>query len=242
MKSDMKKMLEEAFAAPQPKRKKEFLKKAGKSQISNLSFLLLQISYIRKRVFIVSAFISALALMSVDYAGSDCIWVVSAMMPFVALCAVTENARSATYGMAELEMASRFSLKSIILARLSVIGLLHFTILGVLIFFVGKSVGVLSGMGAVYLRTSVYLFVPYLLTSVLGLVATRRFHGKETIYMCMGISVMVSCLNFILKANIPVLYEEKQFLWWCVFLIYLVVKAGSEYKKAIYQTEDLAWN
>lgn len=236
MTADLKAILEEAFAAPKPKRKKEFLKKTGQTQISTISFILSQISYIRKSVWIVSVLFTVFAVISIHYLGQDCIWVTAAMMPFIALCAVTENARSATYGMAELEMASRFSLKSITLARLSAIGLFHFVILCILIPLVGKN--------ALFpiVRIIIYLVVPYLLTSVLGFAAARKVHGKEAVYICMGISVMVSFLNLILKEIVPGIYEKKQFIWWCVFVIYLIVRMWSEYKKAIYQTEELVWN
>lgn len=236
MKENMKSVLKEVFVTPEPERKKEFLQKIEQPRISTFSFMLLQISYIRKRVWIVSAFISCLAIMSAGYVGQDCIWLISAMIPFIALCAVTENARSAVYCMTELEMSSRFSLKSITLARLSAIGLLHFMILCILIPFVGKN-ALLP-----FMRTAVYLVVPYLLTSVLGFVIARKMHGKEVIYVCMGIAVMVSLLIFIIKESIPELYGEKLFIWWCVVVIYLLVKAWSEFKKTISQTEELVWN
>ena len=44
------------------------------------------------------------------------------LLPFVALLAVTEGTRSAVYGMEELELATRFSLKSVLLARLCLVG------------------------------------------------------------------------------------------------------------------------
>lgn len=242
MKPDVKKVLEEAFAAPEPKRKKEFLEKIEVPQISSFSFILLQIAYIRKRVLLVSVLLLFLAVRSVDFAEQDCIWVISALMPFLALCVVTESARSETYGMTELEMASRFSLKSIVLARLGAIGLLHFMILCLLVPFAVKAFPVSHAQISIYLRTSVYLTVPYLLTSIWGLWVVRKLSGKEAIYSCMGIAVMVSCLNFVIRGNFPMVYEEKQFIWWILIVCYLFIKAGKEYKKMIYQTEELSWN
>lgn len=236
MKSDMKKVLEDVFATPEPKRKKEFLKKLDQPQISTLSFVLSQVSYIRKSVWIGSILVSVLAVLCADVVGQDSVWVISAMTPFIALCAVAESARSVTYQMAELEMASRFSLKSITLARLGAIGALHVMLFCVLVLFAGKSSLVSLG------QVGIYLLVPYLLTSVLGLVAVRRVHGKEAIYACMGIAVMVSCLNFMIRGNLPEVYAQKQMIWWIVTGTYLLVKMWSEYKKVIYQTEELAWN
>lgn len=236
MKSDVKRILEMEFETPEPKRKTEFLNNIEQPRISTFSILLTQISYIRKRVWFVSALIMVCAIMSIRYVGGDCVWAISAMMPFIALCAVIENARSKTYSMSELEMAARFSLKSITLARLGAIGFVHLLIFSVLVFVVDSKV-FLS-----FLQVGIYLLVPYLLTAVLGLMAVRKMHGREVLYVCVSIAVMVSFLSLILRANIPQLYEEKYFIWWCVFTVYLIVKVGNECKMMIFQTEELAWN
>ena len=236
MRSDMKKVLEDAFAAPEPKHKKEFLKTIEQPQIGTLSFLLVQVSYIRKSVWIGSIFILAFALLCADALGADCVWIISAMTPFIALFAIAESARSETYQMAELEMATRFSLKSVTMARMVAIGLLHFILFCILILLAGK--GALVSFG----QAGIYLLVPYLLTSVLGLAAVRKIHGKESVYVCMGIAVMVSSLNFIVRGNLPEIYEEKRLIWWIAVGVYLLAKVWSEYKKMIYQTEELAWN
>ena len=57
------------------------------------------------------------------------LWITAALLPFVALLAVTEGTRSAVYGMEELELATRFSLKSVLLARLCLVGSLHAVLL-----------------------------------------------------------------------------------------------------------------
>ncbi|MCH5254990.1 MAG: hypothetical protein J1F41_08690 [Lachnospiraceae bacterium] len=231
MKTDIKTVLEEAFAAPEPTRKKEFLTKMEQPRISTFTCLLSQISYIRKRVWLVSFLLLATAVWSVGYVGADCIHIISALIPFIALCTVTESARSTAYGMTELEMASRFSIKSIMLARLGAIGMLHLLILCILIPFVAKTT-MFS-----YLQVGVYLSVPYFIVSVLGLMAVRKLRGKEAFYVSMGISVMASYLNLLGKESFPGLYEEKRFIWWCVALIYLIGKTGSEYKQAIHPAE-----
>ena len=225
MKQETKTYLQEAFAAPEPERKKDFLKSAVPVQISMFDFVKTQISYIRKRVWVVSVLIFALALMCVDCVGKESIWVISSLIPFIALCAVTESARSATYGMTELEMSARFSLKSVTLARMVSIGMLHLVILCVLIPVTG---------GTSYLpifRTGIYLIVPYLLTSVLGLMVVRRLHDREIVYACMGCAVLVSLLCAYTRNFLSWVYGEKYFIWWCALVMYLLVKVYREYKK-----------
>lgn len=236
MKSEMKISLQEVLEAPEPKRKKEFLRNIEKPQLSTYSFMLQQVSYIRKRVWILSAMISALAIFCAGYVGEEAIWIISSMMPFIALCAITESTRSATYGMAELEMASRFSLKSIVLARLGTIGILHLAVFCIVVPFVGNSALV------PFAHTGLYLLVPYLLSSVLGLWAVRRFQEIDATYLCMMTSSIVCVLNIALKTMIEGYYRERKLIWWVIAGIYLMYKTWNEYKKTISKTEELVWN
>ena len=243
---------ENAFSAPTPQRKVEFLEylqkenmyreniQSQKVQSTNtakasigIGFCILsQIAYIRKWVYLVSLLILALAVKVADYADTDSVRAVAAMMPFIALCMVTESTRSETYGMAELEMASRFSIKTIMLARFGTIGFVHMILLCILIPVVVHR-ALIS-----FIHAGIYLLVPYLAASVLEFAAVRRFRGKEAISVCMSISVMVSLLNTILKELLPILFGSKQFVIWIVLAIYLTGRTVLEYRKMIYQAEE----
>lgn len=243
---------ETAFSAPFPQRKAEFLEyiqqetvyresvqgqkaqsvNTAKTSISIGSFILSQIAYIRKRVYLASLLILVLAVIAADYAKADSVWAVAAMMPFVAMCMVTESARSETYGMAELEMASRFSIRSILLARFGTIGLVHMVLLCILIPIVRRS-AFLS-----FIQIGIYLLVPYLAASVLELAAVRRLQGKEAISACLIISVMVSLLNTVVKELLTFLVGSNQFVIWLVIAVYLTGRTVFEYRKMIYQTEE----
>lgn len=243
---------EEAFSAPSPQRKNEFLKylqketvyresvQGQKAQSANTaktsigigSFIFSQVAYIRKRVYLASVLILALAIIATDYAKADSVWAVAAMMPFIALCMVTETARSETYGMAELEMASRFSIKSIMLARFGTIGFVHMILLCILIPIVSHS-ALLP-----FIQIGIYLLVPYLAASVLELAAVRRFRGKEALSACMVISVMVSLLNTVVKELLTHLFGAKQFVIWLILAVYLTGRTVLEYRRMIYQTEE----
>lgn len=89
------------------------------------------------------------------------------------------------------------------------IGLLHFVIRCILIAFVGKH-AVLP-----FLQTGIYLMVPYLLTAVAGLAAVRKVHGKEAVYLCTGMTIMISFSNIIIQDVVPGVYEDQHFMWWC---------------------------
>ena len=72
----------------------------------------------QKRTLFLAAALLILALVSACYINKNTIWTVSAFVPFLGLSAVTENSRSMVYAMSELEMSARFSLRSVILARM----------------------------------------------------------------------------------------------------------------------------
>ena len=252
IKSIPRSVWEEAFSAPTPQRKKEFLEylweenayreniqrqKAHAANTPNLSigigsFLLSQISYIRKRVYLVSLFILALAVIATNNARTDSVGAVAAMMPFIALCMVTESARSETYGMAELEMASRFSIKTVMLARFGTIGFVHMIVLCILIPVVMHSAFIS------FIHAGIYLLVPYLAASVLECTAVRRFRGKEAISVCMAISVMVSVINTMLRGLLIEFFGSRQFLVWIGLAFYLTCRTVAEYRKMIYQAEE----
>ena len=231
----MKKMLETAYEAPEPLRKEKFLRKLPKAQISHTEFMLLQAAYMKKWVWVVSVLVLGIALKGASFLERNMLWFFSALMPFIALTVTTENTRSAAYGMEELEMASRFSLRSVALARMGILGGVHFVLICCLI--------PVSLQNQIYgpLQAGVYLTVPYLLTVIPGLMAARHIHGKESGYVCAGIAAIVSVI-FIIQGSNGVVYREKLFSWWLAAFIVLIIMLGAEWHRTIKETEELAWN
>ena len=66
--------------------------------------------------------------------------------------------------------------------------------------------------------------------------------GKEVNYVCMGISVGVSLLNLIGKANISVIYDGNNLIWWWIAAVYLGVVHGKESRKNICEVEKFVWD
>lgn len=236
MKAKMKAALREAFEAPEPVRKEAFLRTFPPAQIGHMKFMITQIGYIKKWVWIVSAAIFAAALNGAFALGKDMLWMLSAMMPFIALAITTENAKSAAYGMEELETASRFSLRSVMLARMGILGFFHMILL---CFFV-----ILCRPEGAYAfwQTGVYLTVPYLLTTTLGLAVVRRIRAKESLYVCMGIAVFVSVFHMILTGEAGILYQEKYFSKWVAVFIVLFAVLIAECYQMINRMEEPTWN
>ena len=201
-----------------------------------MKFLLIQAGYIPLWVWGLCCLPFPLLCLNAFLMAKSTLWVLSALIPFVAMTAVTENARSSLHHMAELEMASRFSLRSIVFARLGIIGLSHLLLLCLFTPLTCQK------DGKTLLQSGVYLLVPYLLITLLSLLFSRRIHGREALYACMGIAVMVSSLSIFLQERMPVFYQEEYLCWWIAALLLLILPIPWEYHRTIHQTEELIWN
>ena len=168
------------------------------------AFVLSQITYISKGIWWLSAAVFAAACllaaspgMAGDRNQNQVIWGISALAPLLAMTVIAESGRSQSCQMAELEMATRFSLRSVALARLGILGLEN---LGMLILFVfmGRG-GDGAGQGGSMVQAGLGILLPYLLTSFLGLRIVRSFRGREAVYYCFGMAACISILAVVLS-------------------------------------------
>lgn len=230
----LKQELKKAFAAPlpDPQEKARFLRTLPQPSIPMWRFVLTQTAYLRKWVPALSVLFLLPTLRSNRDMNVDTLWGISALIPFLALLAVTESTRSAVYGMQEFEMSTRFSIKSVMLARMSILGLLDAFVLCALIPFYA------AGIKLSLLQTGLYLLVPYLLTANGSLWFVRRFHGREALYGCLCVAVFVSMLSCGLRLLADIIYQISFLHWWLLFAIFLLGKMGQEIHRTIAQTES----
>ncbi|MCI9297888.1 MAG: hypothetical protein HFI10_10670 [Lachnospiraceae bacterium] len=238
MNKQMKRSIQKAFEAPQPNQqeKARFLETLPQPQTSMWKFILIQATYLRKWTLLFSVLLLFPALIGAYHIEKNTLWLVSAFVPFLGLLAVTENARSMVYGMNEFEMSARFSLRSVILARMGVLGLLDLLIFCCLIplCHIGNHFSLF--------QTGIYLLVPYLLTITIGLWITRCFHSREAIYGCMSVAVLISGADMEIHLIVDFVYQSSCITWWFVLFVLLVGRIIYETYCTITQTEELAWN
>lgn len=238
MNKQMKRSIQKAFEAPQPNQqeKARFLRTLPQPQISMWQFILTQATYLLKWTLFFSVLLLFPALIGAYYIEKNTLWIVSAFVPFLGLLAVTENSRSIVYGMNEFEMSTRFSLRSVILARMGVLGVLDLLILCSLIPLccVGNDFSLF--------QTGIYLLVPYLLTVNIGLWITRHFHSREAIYGCMSVAVLISGADIGLHLIADFVYQSSYITWWFVLSVFLIGRMIYETYCTIKQTEELEWN
>ena len=238
MSNQLKRSIQKAFAAPKPdqQEKARFLRKLPQPQISMFRFILVQASYVRKLSWALSGLTLLLALFCAYNISEDTLWVVSAFVPALGLLAVTEGNRSMMYGMSEFEMSTRFSLKNVVLARMSILGLFNFAVIAVLtpLCRIGNDVSLL--------QTGMCLLVPYLLTVNFSLWIARRINDKEIIYGCMCVATIVSGINTSLHFATDLIYQEIYTSWWLVLSVFLLIELAYEIHCTIKRTEEYTWN
>lgn len=222
MNKNLKKLLRQGFDAPPPAGKEVFLRRAPVLPVNCASFLRAQAFYIRKWVWALSAALFCIALSGACLLKADVLWTLSAFMPLLALALLTESSRSERYGMAELEQSSRFSLKSVTLARLGVLGLENLILVCLMLPFAVKS----SQLSLT--QTGLYLTCPYLMTSFLGAGMLRRVRDRSANYLCVGIALFVSVGTHLLRQDYPIFYEGDALPWW--LLAEILFGAGAAYQ------------
>ena len=235
MKQELKRELKFVFEAPEPLHKKDFLRTLEQPGISILAFVVSQAGYIRKWIWIISVIIFVLSAMGAVWLSADMVWVISAMMPLLALAIVCESGRSENYEMAELEMATRFSLRSVVLARLGILGMENLVILVLLLIGVRE-----RGLDMIW--TGVCILLPYLMMTFAGLSIVRRFRGHEAVYVCTGAAVCISFLVIFLHEIILQVYQSDTHVWWIVWIVLFCIGTARQgvgiVKEGVYEACD----
>lgn len=173
MDRELKKRLTESFRAPEPAGKQEFINKLRPRRIGTLQMLLQQIPYIRPHVWLFSALIVAVAVAGSALGRQETAKIVSLIMPFTAALGIVENGRSQRYNMSELETATRFSLRSVIFARMTIIGFLAMIVTAIATPVIANS------FDASAVVTAEMILIPYLITMIVSLHVERSPLGRE---------------------------------------------------------------
>lgn len=233
--NEWRRALAQAFEAPAPLRKAQFFRQAAPVPSCSGNLFFTQLCYIRKRIWGISALLFAVSLAASLLLSVDILWSASALAPFLALMMVAETGRSKRYGMTELEMATRFSLRRVLLARLFLLGTGNLLLLGV---FVPLS---LAGGQTPPLQAGLGIATPFLLTTFLCLHVVRRHRGGDDIYLCAGISACVSILVPVSRRSLPWLYGDASLTGRGIACALLIVCIVKQYHILLCQ-EDLTWN
>lgn len=236
----LKSQLNEIFDAPKPVRKEAFLRNLEFPKTNYAQFMIGQVGFIRKKVWVVSALLMTLIVVSSYWYTSDTIlkvlWMTSSLIPFIALVSITEILRSSSYHMEELEKSCKYSLEYVVLARLGVLGVFNFMMFLIATLVLSRNIGI--GM----LRLGTYLNVPFLLTCLLSLIVVNKMNYREVTYICAGVSGGVSLLNNIIILRYDWLFTQRYTVAWIGIGLILFLGIIKEGKKMLVRMEELQWN
>ena len=166
---------------PDPAKKEEFLKTVMAGQLSRTGritldrMLLIQVKYTRKTAWL-AALMILLAAALITKGSPDSVLQIAALTPLLAFVTEIETKRSYAYGMAELEMSTPFSLRSIRYARFLILGLFDLAVLEVVSLLIRKYVAMSV------LLTLACLLLPFLLTMTGALLLERTAFGRSHPY------------------------------------------------------------
>ncbi len=233
MRREIREQLKAVYEAPPSLHKKEFMQKWNQPSMGTWEVLCSQAAYIRKWIWLVSAAIFVAAVFGAAMTAREFMWMVSSLTPFLAVTVIAESGRSDSYGMSELEMATRFSLRSVVFARVGIIGIWNLVVLCFLL-----TIGIQNGTGEPF-QSGVFILMPYLLTALIGLCIVRRFKGNEAIYFCMGIAVAIASFVFLSGDMLMRIYRGSNPLWWGSMLLLLIGGIFRQYRNIIIGTEEL---
>lgn len=244
MNKKLKREIQAFFAAPPPVQKEEFLKTLNFPKITYRRFLISQLCYIRKRVWTVSIMILligwAAAYLSVPYiqwnSDANKIWIISSILPFLAMFSVTEIYRSTAYRMVELEVSCRYCLSQVVMARITLLGGGNFIIL-ILLWTILHQVTSFS-----LVQIIVYLMVPYLIVCSVCLLILNHVRGQEGIYGCAA-AVCLCCTGNLIFSNIAqFMYTSVYFHGWLMLFPFSCIFIALEIRKFIKEVEERTWN
>lgn len=237
--------LKQIYKAPNPAGKDAFLrelkqstdKKPEESGISFFGFLRYQIPYISIWSWLLGGSVFLLTILSTRYADEKAVWAAAAFMPFLALAAAAESGRSMQHGMDELELSSRYCLKTVIAAKLFIMGISNLIVLLACIFVIERD----NRTGVLF--NGAMLMIPYLTSAFLNLWIVRKIRGRESIYVCLGASILVSGANIIGGSTGRfVIYDHLGAAGMLVMLLGAGILTGRECMKLMKQSEEYVWN
>ncbi|MBP5554365.1 MAG: hypothetical protein J6X94_05785 [Lachnospiraceae bacterium] len=192
--NNLKNLINDAFYAPEPALKENFIRFLRPRKVSMAEMIVRQIPYIGKLVWAFSALMIAVALIGANSGSETTVAAVAALMPFSAAIGIFDTNRSKRYNMSELEAATRFSLRSVIFARMTILGILSL----IAIVVISPIIAVTYG-GDIF-AAAVRIIIPYLITMIVSLHIERTALGRGLGFCSIIVAVAVSFFSIMIES------------------------------------------
>lgn len=216
-------------------KKLRFIRSIKKPNVSLLSFIKNQFKLINKKVYI-SCFVYFLVLLGLLLTSNNPnqYIVLAAGIPFFSLVIIAIINTSNMYNMEEMEMATLFSLKMVIIARMIIMSIITILIITVMAFCTSK----ISNISI--LRIMCYFFIPYLLNMFLNLKLLRKYRNDGLKYCFITSSIICLIVLFLIdNSNIILIINNYTFVAILFILLALTIKESNNY---ICRLEEYVWS
>lgn len=158
-----------------------------------------------------------------------------ALPPLLVAGILVETRRSFRWKMAELEYTARFSLRSVFLARMFLVGAVDTA--GLLIVICA----IRNWLSYSLIRAFLYMMVPFLCASLFGSLYERKRradHGWGSIVICIFSSAFFAAAPFVYSR----LYEERLTVIWAAAFVLLVCSLVISMRRWIHEMEEPVWS
>lgn len=233
-------LIRESCHWPQPENKTEFFQRLKEQEMitrrlpvmSHGQFLASQLLYIGVWLWILSGFVLFfITWLCYRHPGNHPF----ALTPLLAAGILLGTKRSFRWKMTELEQAARFSVRSVILARMFLLGAVN-TVGLLLVVLLVRPVFSYS-----VIRVFLYIMVPYLTASWLGLLY-ERMHRMDQGTGSTLICILSSAFFGIAPAFFSRLYEEPLTAFWAAAFIVTVCGLAGNLREWAGNMEEPIWN
>lgn len=142
--------------------------------------------------------------------GSRILVVVSLLPPLLVLLTVEEITKVYQRSMLEIEYATKYSLRNVVVVRMLVLCVFHFMLVAAAI--IGLHINLDSDIG----KLCVYGFTPMVIETGILMKLMQRFEGEQLRGMSVGAYVLTVILVIIGGTEYFGWYRAECFRWWCI--------------------------
>ncbi len=233
-------LIREFYHSPQPENKTQFFRHLKEREMitrrlpvmSHGQFLASQLLYIGKWIWILSGILLLfIAWICYRHPGNYPF----ALTPLLATGILLGTKRSFRWKMTELEQAARFSIRSVILARMFLLGTINTVGLLIVVLIIRPF------FSYSMIRVFLYMMVPYLTASWLGLIY-ERLHRMDQGTGSTLICILSSAFFGIAPVFFSQLYEERLTAFWAVAFMLTVCGLTGNLRDWVRYMEEPIWN
>ena len=231
---ELKNALKNAYMFETSEREKAFLTKYEKRSMRIFDVLKIELKYMGAKNIFAGLFLCIVLFLVARLGEPQFMWIMSSALPMCVLIPLLAIGRSERYGMGELEASSRFSLRFLRMTRMLILGFFGLILIFATSLVLQKFVKISPVMAVCFVG------IPYLLNVWGCLLVTRKWHAKENLYGCVGVTC-ISCLMPFVAHQMELLrtIEPAYVPLAMIAVLAVTVKESILY---IRESEDFTWN